>query len=269
MKYHSSVLAVFRDEATFFPSWLRHYFDRGIDHIYLLDDRSSDDYMDCVREYVNSGLVTLKHTDESDLTKEKWRQAKIYNKYFSYALQETRWIGVFDLDEFLYCPTHKSVADVLRVFENAPQQQFIADWYWFGSNGHEEQPEDIVGSFVMRSSELSKKYKYRESGFHEEWCCKSFAKTEFVRRIRHHFNRYEWGGKDLFCTDGKTVPDFSINMSDLGIFYINHYVGSKKYFLDKGQKGSVNNSDIHIRDSAVYDMVNKNEVLDDRLKNQG
>lgn len=52
MKYCSSVLGVFKNEATFIAEWIDHYLNRNIDHIYLLNDDSSDDFYERIYRHV-------------------------------------------------------------------------------------------------------------------------------------------------------------------------------------------------------------------------
>jgi hypothetical protein len=269
MKYYSAVLGVFKDEATFLPAWIRHYLDRGIEHIYLLDDFSSDGYEDRISDFLSDGRVTLKKVGEEDLDKSmEWRQVHLYNKYFGFSKDETFWLGVFDLDEFFYSPHTKDLDRILRDAEKTKYQELLADWYWFGSNGLEEQPLDIVGSFTMRGSKHAREYRYLKEGYHHEWCCKSFGRSESISKIRHHFNDYRWMGLEDFCTTGKEgFSDFSLNLSRLGLCHINHYVGARNYYKRKKNRGSCNNSKI-VRDETVYNLLNKNEVKDTRLAEQ-
>lgn len=266
-KYYSAVLGVFRNEATFLPSWIRHYLDRGVEHIYLLDDFSTDDYGEAICKF--GDRVTLKKVGEEDLDKKmEWRQVHLYNKYFGFAKDEAFWLGVFDLDEFFYSPLTRDLDGFLRSMEKTKFQELVADWYWFGSNGLEDQPEDIVGSFTMRGEKTAREYNYQKEGYHWEWCCKSFGKTAGMSKIRHHFNEYRWMGKEDFCTLGKKGHEkFSLNLSSVGCCYVNHYIGSRNYYMAKKERGSCNNSMI-VRDEGIYKLLNKNEVSDTRLRDQ-
>lgn len=269
MKYYSAVLAVFKNESSFLPEWLDHYLNRGIDHIYLLNDHSTDDFYNKIEKFIDSGFVTLKNVEEKDLDKNiPWRQSYLYNKYFKETLQQTFWIGVFDLDEFFYCTRFKNINKILKFYENSSYVELLADWYWFGSNGHVEQPENIVSSFIKRGHHHSRKYNFELEGYHHEWCCKSFGKTKFITNIKHHFNEYKYLGKDNFCSEGKRGYDkFSLNLSGLNLAHINHYVGSKNYYMSKKNRGSCNNSNI-IRDEKMYNLLNMNHIIDTRLMEQ-
>lgn len=270
MKYYTAVLGVFKNEASFMSNWLDHYFMRGIDHIFLLNDNSTDDfYTPVFAKYYDQGRITLKHVSAEDCdTRMAWRQGYLYNKYFGEEARQTFWLGVLDLDEFYYSPAVMAISELLREYERREYQEIIADWYWFGSGDYVEQPTDIVGSFLNRGRYLSRVYNYDVEGYHHEWCCKSFAKTATMSQIQHHFNLYNHVGIKNFCSNGKQYyKKFSFNLSTHGLGYINHYVGARNYYAAKEKRGSCNNSKI-TRNAELYAKVNKNDVTDTRLAEQ-
>ena len=76
--YNFVVCSVFKNESGILEEWLNHYFFHGVDHIYLVNDFSNDDYMPILNKF--SGKITLFHNDI--VTKEVGRQVLIYEKYF-------------------------------------------------------------------------------------------------------------------------------------------------------------------------------------------
>lgn len=269
MKYYSSVLGVFKNESTFIVEWIDHYLNRNIEHIYLLNDDSDDDFYEKIYRYVEKENVTLKNVEACDQDKTiSWRQSFLYNKYYKEILKETTWLGIFDLDEFFYSPKTKNLNEILKKFEKTSHQELLADWYWFGSNGHIEQPKNIISSFNKRSKLTARHYNFEKQGYHHEWCCKSFSKTKLISKLKHHFNEYNYLGSNNFCTEGKRGNDsFSFNLSSIQIAFVNHYIGSKNYYMSKKTRGSCNNSNI-LRDEKMYRLLNMNEVLDERLAEQ-
>lgn len=267
MKYYSSVLAVFKNESSFLPEWIDHYLNRGIEHIYLLNDDSNDDFYDKIFRYIENKSVTLKNVDSCDQDKNReWRQVYLYNKYYEEVISETFWIGIMDLDEFFYSPNTNNLNNIFKDFEKTPYQELLADWYWFGSNNQLKQPKEIVSSFIKRSRSSARELNFK--GYHHEWCCKSFGKTKLIKKLKHHFNEYYYLNKEDFCTMGKKGNElFSFNLSSAEIAFINHYIGSQEYYLSKKTRGSCNNSNI-IRDEKMYKLLNKNQVIDTRLRDQ-
>ena len=103
--------AMFRDEAHILKEWIEHYLFHGVDHIYLINDRSTDNFRPIVAPYIEQGRVTM--YEAPDIPADG-KQNKMYNKFFQKHLRATRWFGIFDLDEFLYSPQTINIKEILR-----------------------------------------------------------------------------------------------------------------------------------------------------------
>jgi hypothetical protein len=44
-RYHLSVAAIFKNESKILKEWIEHYFLHGVEHIYLINDHSTDDFL--------------------------------------------------------------------------------------------------------------------------------------------------------------------------------------------------------------------------------
>lgn len=269
VNYNISILAIFKNEESFMKEWLDHYFNRNIDHIYLLNDNSIDNSVEIINQHQNKKNITLLHTTEDDINTQNGRQTDLYNKYYNYILKETRWIGIFDLDEFCYSPEILNFNNILKYYDIREKiQEIIIDWYWFGSNNYNDQPKNIVNSFNKRGSELSKKIIQKYSIIPYNMCYKSFAKTKNIKLLNHHSNIFNY--YDTTTCSGGLPAIFNDNLSEKNIMFINHYIGAKNYYFNnKVIRGSCNNSlSIKKNKDIIYDIINLNEVEDNRLKNQ-
>jgi hypothetical protein len=52
-KYYLSVGAIFRNEARFLPEWIEYHRLHGVDHFYLFNNLSEDDYKAALKPYVD------------------------------------------------------------------------------------------------------------------------------------------------------------------------------------------------------------------------
>ena len=59
MKYYLSVASIFRNETMGIVEWLNHYRFHGVDHVYLVNDFSEDDYETVLKPFIDDGFVTL------------------------------------------------------------------------------------------------------------------------------------------------------------------------------------------------------------------
>jgi len=156
-KHTLSIGAMFKDESLCLEEWINHYIARGVDHFYLINDNSSDDYMSIIKKYNN---ITLFHNEIK--TKEIGRQIRVYNEYLKPILHETKWLAIIDLDEFLYSPLEKPFKTILQ--EHESYSSIRVDWLSFGSNEHIFQPLSLVSGFTKRAefdptSEMIYSYK--------------------------------------------------------------------------------------------------------------
>ena len=272
-KYYSAVLAVFKNEAHIIREWVEHYKNRNIDHIYLLNDFSTDNFKEQIDDYIRSGYVTLRDVDSNDVNDgiTHGRQCALYNKYFSDVLEETEWLAVLDLDEFLYSPKTKDLNEVFMVFDNTNVQELRAEWYHFGSSGLIKQPKRVVENFIMRNEKFTRDLGLRQqvSGYQTDWCCKTVAKTKFISYICHHYNHFNCFGNKSFESAGFNLPHFSQNLSDPGTLLINHYLQSWERYKKRIELGSCNNNRYIHRSAALYEILNRNEIVDTRLRDQG
>jgi hypothetical protein len=144
--YYLSVGAVFKNENHIFKEWLDHYIMHGVEHFYLINDNSNDNYVTVLQPYIDKGLITLYHNDIP------WyaigRQKDIYTKYFTQHLKDTFWMAIIDLDEFLYAPKEPMLPRVLAKYEE--YGYIVVNWALFGSSGLVKQPASVVEGFTKR-----------------------------------------------------------------------------------------------------------------------
>ncbi len=152
-KYETSVCMIFKDEAPYFEEWIEFHRLVGIDHFYIYDNNSADNYMEVVEPYIREGLVTLV----------KWprehAQAAAYEDCFRRFRNETDWIGLIDIDEFLVPVAERSVKTFLERFRNRPA--VLVYWRFFGSGGMltRDRSRMVTEDFTVASEKLYTKGK--------------------------------------------------------------------------------------------------------------
>ena len=236
------VFSQFKNEAHILEEWLLHYIHRGVDHFFLINDASTDNYMEIVNKY--SKYITLIQNEIS--TKNVGRQILIYDTYFKKHLSDTKWVISIDLDEFLFSYNTINLKDVLQKYDN--YSQIIVDWLHFGSNDHIYQPNSVVEGFTMRANFDTSKFYYSY---------KSIFKAD--KLIKFDIHRHVVNG-----------PTVHIKYSDSCDLIINHYsVQSLEFFMNvKATRGDINNYFEQInkkRDETYFTDSDVNDVVDRRL----
>ena len=72
-----SVLAMFKNEAPIIEEWIEHYIREGVEHFYLIDNGSSDNYESKINKYKTK--ITLVKDPRRF---EKLTQSRLYNEHF-------------------------------------------------------------------------------------------------------------------------------------------------------------------------------------------
>lgn len=261
-----SIGAIFKNESMGLKEWLDHHILHGCDHFYLINDNSTDNYLEILNPYIKSSLVTLFH---NDLPKIQGRQNLAYDKYLKPIWKETNWLAIIDIDEYLWSPKTTDIKPVLKKYEKYFQLE--VNWSMFGSNNHTNQPESIVGGFTKRM-------KYGD--FSIEKCPiqnklvlgrpigpKTILNTNF--EVPTNFGIHNHGGSDKLSKSYINVS-FVADYENPELL-INHYhLQSKEYWEKiKMSRGDVNcwHAD-DARDWNWFQLSDRNEIDDFRLKEQ-
>lgn len=150
--YKLSVGAIFKNEEHSIKEWIDHYLNHGVEHFYLVNDNSNDNYLEKIQCYLDKNIVTLYHASFSNYI---GRQKDMYNKFVLPRIKDSKWVLIVDLDEYMWSPVNRDLNVMLDQCSKFGQVQ--VNHTLFGSNGHITQPDSIVNSFTKRSSSLDTK----------------------------------------------------------------------------------------------------------------
>lgn len=242
--YYLSVGAMFKNESHSMKEWLEHYILHGVDHFYLIDDGSTDSYMDILKEYIDRGLVTLSFSQEPYYL---GRQRNLYNRFILPHIKETKWLIMVDLDEYVWSPKDIRIDNILRGFENYGQIQMKEAL--FGSNGYETQPSSIVDSFTKRCAEFrGGKYKYIVN-----------SAFEFSSLNIHHAD----------FAESRYIKDLSVFIIVFPEYFIfNHYNCQSREFWNQVKCSRGDSDDFIRRLPEHFELFDFNEVEDRGLLEQ-
>jgi len=143
--YELSVAAIFKDEARFLSEWLHFHDGVGVDHFFLYDDDSSDDFLAILGPWISAGKVTLIDGRGKD-------QVSAYDDCIRRFADKSRWIAFIDLDEFLFSPKFRDLKHVLRNYRDLPA--IFVYWVLYGSSGHVSRPDGYVIDSYTRCLDL-------------------------------------------------------------------------------------------------------------------
>lgn len=127
-KYYFSICAIFKNESLSLKEWIEYHRLIGIDHFYLYNNNSTDNGIELLKPYIESGLVSL-----IDWKYPPPCQAEAYNDFKEKYWNETSWVAFIDLDEYICLKRDFQIKDWLKRYENYPS--LIIYWKMFGSSG--------------------------------------------------------------------------------------------------------------------------------------
>eukprot|EP00211_Chloroparvula_japonica_P005637 CAMPEP_0119134170 /NCGR_PEP_ID=MMETSP1310-20130426/15890_1 /TAXON_ID=464262 /ORGANISM="Genus nov. species nov., Strain RCC2339" /LENGTH=367 /DNA_ID=CAMNT_0007124929 /DNA_START=55 /DNA_END=1155 /DNA_ORIENTATION=+ len=145
-----SVLVMIRDEGTVIREFVLHHLQEGVDHVYIINDRSEDNFrqeLSCVR----SSFYTIINA----VGPPRGAQRQIFN--FRQALQEygacTEYMAVIDADEFLTSRLYPDLttAQVLRDHLNHCDSLSVP-WLLYAWDGRERDPASLRKDLTWRWS---------------------------------------------------------------------------------------------------------------------
>ena len=126
-KYNVSLCLIFKDEAPFLKEWIDYHKMIGVDHFYLYDNNSTDNYREVIKPYIDGGLVTL-----IDWPHQAAQMAAYKNCYENFR-GESNWISFLDADEFICLKEEDNIVKWLNKYKIYPS--VIVHFKMFGTGG--------------------------------------------------------------------------------------------------------------------------------------
>lgn len=261
--YNLTIVSMFKNESLILEEWISYYIRQGVEHFYLIDNGSTDNYESKLKPYMDKITLVkdpfhveygkkniLKSYDskkneyvfnESDCH----AQILLANNYFLETIKNRSiWTMYIDTDEYIYIPKSKNIQDYLvNHIDTCKKYDNICDifvpWKSFGSNNLEKQPKSIIQGFDKRMDNRTFQKKAFDHG-NIRGFGKSITRTKHLTLLNIH--------KSNFCVDYLTLmPNdiilpgdsshlYNINYNidyNQNFIHCNHYqVMSKEYFFN-------------------------------------
>lgn len=145
-----AILAIFRNEATIMEEWIKHHVDEGVDHFYLINNQSTDNYSEILARYKDK--ITLYQHDKvynvDSIEKTLGGQTISYEMVLPDIKED--WLYIVDLDVFAYVRKPYTNVKNLLLKEGHRFDQIIIKLKQFTSAGLIKQPDNVVDNFTVR-----------------------------------------------------------------------------------------------------------------------
>jgi hypothetical protein len=122
-----SILSLFKNEAAYLAEWIEYHLLVGVTRFWLFDNDSTDNPLSVLSPYIALGLVKLQRWSGAG------EQQQIYNFAIPFLRNQSFWVAVIDVDEFLVPVEGRSVPDIIRRFE--AYNGIGLNWVLYSANG--------------------------------------------------------------------------------------------------------------------------------------
>lgn len=227
-KYDLALCAIFHDEAEYLKEWIEFHRLVGVQHFYLYNNNSTDNYLQVLKPYIKRKIVELIDWPYPNSPLQQWTktQTKAYENAVKRARKKARWLAILDTDEFLYPLEKNNLVHFLKDYEKFGG--VLVNWQMFGTSGVPKIPSNqlMIETLVMKShydyeeNKLTKSivhpyavkkindphivvYKNKYFSVNEEKIPLHLAWTPYVSstkiRINHYWSRDEWFFWNVKC----------------------------------------------------------------------
>lgn len=141
-KYELSACAIFQDEAPYLQEWIEYHRMLGVQHFYLYNNNSSDNFREVLKTYVKKNIVEIIEWPSASNVSFDPVQRGAYNDCIQKVKKDTRWLAMIDIDEFIV-PVHtNNLQELLKNYSSAGGLQIF--WQFFGTSGIKKIPDNMT-----------------------------------------------------------------------------------------------------------------------------
>ena len=201
-KYFLSLVAPLKDEESYLIEFVNYYLIHGVDHFYFYDNESKIPLVEVLSDYREHCTVMRAPGDAV--------QVRAYAHFCKNFKQESKWVAVFDIDEFVLPHRHGSFREFLLDYDHC--DGIGINWMMFGDGHHKTRP---AGGVIEN-------YLYREVKQHA--CIKSVVKGDALVGYfdNAHFANLREGSLYVDAHMNPIASAFNENHT-VDVIQLNHY----------------------------------------------
>lgn len=222
-KYEVSIAAIFNNEGRFLKEWIDFHKTVGVEHFYLYNNRSTDNFAEVLQPYVESGDVELIDWPFRSKNTYEWNdvQCNCYMDAVNRSKSETHWLALIDIDEFIFTTDGTSLSAFLLEFKK--YGALGVNWQCYGTSNIVHIPDD---KFMMEVLVLKADANHKDNRH-----IKSIVQPKRVAKCRNpHFCVYK-DGYYAVSPSKKKLTAFNNDSIEISRIRINHYWSRDEEFV--------------------------------------
>jgi hypothetical protein len=236
-----------KNEADYLLEWIEYHLLVGIERFFLVDNNSSGNTIDIVQPYVELDVVRLRTYPGLH------PQLTIYNMVLPTLRNESYWVAVIDIDEFIVPLEFHCIRPILHSLEH--EVGIYLHWVVYSSNGKQKKEEGLV----IERFRAHANWSHRQNRFG-----KLISRPGEVLSAHVHGSRYRSKSAVNLCQGKNARRTFKTGPCHERM-RINHYwTKSREEWVRKVARGQVypsNKYDLSLF-TMIDDVVQNDTVMD-------
>jgi len=141
--YEIGIVLMFQNEARFLKEWIEYHKEVGVEHFYLYNNLSRDDFYPIIEPYIESGEAEYFDYPIQTFAQQDYHalQCEIYNHALSLAKGKVKWLAFIDADEYIVPLKRSKLNQELAHFPDSIGGVYLS-WRNFGTSHVDKIPQD-------------------------------------------------------------------------------------------------------------------------------
>jgi Glycosyltransferase family 92 len=143
-EFEVAATMIFRDEAPYLKEWIEYHKLIGVEHFFLYNHLSQDNFREVLQPYIENNEVELTDCVHRVGSLDEWDslQKFLITDGLRRSKGRTKWLLILDSDEFFVPIHHDSIADYLKRYDHPAVGAVVGTIIVFGTSGVEKIPDD-------------------------------------------------------------------------------------------------------------------------------
>ncbi len=242
--YYLSIAAIMKNEKPYLKEWIEYHLLQGVEHFYLCDNDSTDGTKEYLKPYIDKGIITYIPKPGTN------QQLRCYEQIVKDYKDETYWLAIIDLDEYLVPIEKSTIKSFLKDFEDVSEVSL--HWMNYGdSNLFKRENGLITETFTSHGLKLNHTVKS---------IVKPNKVIDFNLFGANHYTKVEGLSVNEYHKPVSFMLSFNISADKARV---NHYIlKSFEEFVHKKKRGHPEGTSI---DYEYYFFHNDNSIKDDKI----